>query len=94
MSMMDLEMHEALGMSSGSIDNDGRMVPIVAIHFAVDPALYEKLENGEAEFNPENEYEWKSYGLTIRGARNMITQLQEAIDRAIEGPGELEVEGD
>lgn len=86
-----MQFHSAVGTGAGvAQDKQGRSVPVVTMHFTKDPSFLERLEDGDEEFDPDDGELWHSFALSIRGARQLVEDLKEAIESAIEGPAEHE----
>lgn len=81
-----MQMHSAVGTGAGMVRHGKRDVPVVTLHFAKDVETIRRLEAQEIEFNPEDQRLWSSYALSIRAARQLIGDLNEAIDSAVRGP--------
>lgn len=82
-----MQFHSGVGTGAGVCEGpDGKPVPVVTMHFAKDPSILERLENGDADFDPNDPELWHSFALSIRGARQLLDDLQGAIDAAIQGP--------
>lgn len=81
------QLHSGVGTGAGAVlDDKGRRIHLVCLHFAKDPAMLEALESGDCEFDPEDNDLWHNFALSIRAARQLISDLQECVDAAIEGP--------
>lgn len=59
-------------------DDEGREVPVVTMHFI--------RKDLDVEFDPENDEHCHSFALGVRAARQLVADLQECIDSAVEGP--------
>lgn len=78
--------HESVGTGAGAaLGPDGRNVPVVTMYFLKESTL-ERVNNGEA-FDEEDDDNFNIYALSIRGARQLLGDLKDAIDAAIAGPG-------
>lgn len=82
--MQDFRVNEFIGVGAGEFieDASGRRIPIVMITFPEDEQALDDLSNDV--FDPSSD-SWSKYAMTIRGARQLISDLQEAIDIAIQG---------
>jgi len=82
-----MQFHNAVGTGAGVAPGpDGRDVPVVTMHFARDQSIIERMDSGDEEFNPDDDEHWQSFALSIRGARQLISDLKDAVDAAIQGP--------
>jgi hypothetical protein len=76
-----MELHGGIGTGAGECEG----VPIVLLHIARSLEVLNKAAE-DGDFDPENEEDWQTIALTIRGARELIIDLKEMVDLAIEGP--------
>lgn len=82
-----MEFHTAVGTGAGVTPGpDGRNVPVVTLHFAKDSSVIQRMESGDGEFDPDDAEQWQSYALSVRGARQLIADLTDAVEAAIQGP--------
>lgn len=82
-----MQFHNAVGTGAGVADGpDGKEVRVVTMHFARDQSVIDAMEMGDMDFDPDNDENWQSYALSIRGARQLIEDLKVAVDAAIQGP--------
>lgn len=82
-----MQFHNAVGTGAGVAPGpDGRKVPVVTMHFAKDQSIIDRMESGDEDFDPEDDSNWLSFALSIRGARQLIADLKDAVDAAIQGP--------
>lgn len=84
-----MQFHTAVGTGAGVADGpNGKKVPVVTLHIAKDLEVIKQLEEGDDVFDPDDEDNWTNIALSIRSARQLIEDLKEAVDAAIQGPPE------
>lgn len=81
-----LQIHYGVGTSAGQGMLDGIEVPVVMMHFAKDEEVTRRLDAGIDEFDPTDTEKWVTMGVTVHAARELIKDLQEMIEEAIQGP--------
>ena len=77
------ELHEGVGVAAGGIDQDGKVVPVVTLSFVKDRTAIDDCEGGH--YDPDDG-RWHNFSMTIRAARQMMSDLKDCIDAAIKGP--------
>lgn len=79
-----LQIHSAVAIGIGQAIVDQKRIPIVGLQFAKDLSTLRQLESGELDSAALMDQRlWTSYGLSVRAARQLITDLTEAVDQAI-----------
>lgn len=82
---MNSELHLQVGVSAGSVYGEKNRTPVVTLHFVKDKSALEDLDN---EIFEPDDGRWYGFTMTVKTARQMIMDLEEAIDIAI-NEGEL-----
>lgn len=84
--MIERELHEGVGVGAGVVEPDaGKPVPVVVLTFVNDRSAIDDLEQGH--YDPDDG-RWHNFTMTVRAARQLAADLNEAIDQAIAGPPE------
>jgi hypothetical protein len=78
--MSKQQLHQSVGVAAGSVYEQKRRTPVVTLSFVKDFSALDDLEDGH--YDPEDG-RWHNFALTVRAARQMIADLEEAIDIAI-----------
>jgi hypothetical protein len=76
-----MELHGGIGTGAGECEG----VPVVLLHIARRPEVLEQAKE-DGDFDPGIEEDWQTIALTVRTARQLIGDLKEMVDLAIEGP--------
>lgn len=82
-----LRIYPGVGTGCGrAIDDSGKEIPVVQLYFQADDAEFGEDELDE-EFDPDDG-RWLTYTLGIRCARQLMSDLREMVDMALQGPPE------
>lgn len=82
-----LRIYPGVGTGAGyALDDMDKQIPVVHLYFPTDDAVFEDGEPDE-DFDPDDG-RWLTYTLGIRCARQLMSDLAEMVDMALQGPPE------
>lgn len=79
----NLILHPTVVVGAGGALKDNRVIPIVTLSFVNDDTAIDDLEEGH--YDPFDG-RWDNFTLTVRGARQLLSDLGKCVEAAIQGP--------